>query len=61
MNDTREVTPDEQFELLLEKNRELIDALKNLRKRLGGETPDRSVEDTVVVEAEGTGEKEEQR
>ncbi len=30
---------DEQLQLLVEKNRELIKALRNLRKRLGAEGP----------------------
>ncbi len=41
---------DEQIELLLDKNRDLIEALKSLRKKLGGKDPDQTEENDVVAE-----------
>lgn len=52
---------DEQLNMLYLKNRELIEALKNLRRKLGGKDNDSPVDLTVEVECEEPETKEENK
>lgn len=60
MNNTEVPVADEQLNALYLKNRELIEALKNLRKRLGGKDPDQQ-EEIVVAEDDKNETKEDKR
>ncbi len=50
MCNTPQPQHDEQLDLLYLKNRDLIEALKNLRKKLGGKDPYPPEDLTVAVE-----------